>query len=370
MLGVRSLKNQNLIMSWLKLSQLSSIKPSEWIQLCEQHSLTVVQLCNLSLDEWLGIGVAPAIVGKRSKASYLASQAVEFLSKNPDIHCTYYGARDYPQSLCFLSHPPAVLFIKGSGDNLHDRQLAIVGSRHASVNGQHTAKSIAQEIAEQGIVITSGLARGIDSQAHLGALNAHNGRTIAVLGCGIDICYPKYNQGLFDEIVGRNGTIVSEFLPGSPPKAHHFPCRNRIVAMLSTGVLLVEAKIRSGSLITCNLAADMGKDVFAVPGNINHPLSEGAHWLIQQGAKLITSSADILNEFNVCTVIEEKPDSKRKHLEIDPILDSVDYDVTSLSEIIKRSKLSSSDVLTALLEHELQGLITAVPGGYLKLKGE
>nr|WP_242698847.1 DNA-processing protein DprA [Alteromonas sp. 5E99-2] len=357
-------------MSWLVLSQLSSIKPNKWVQLSEQHNLTIDELCRLPSDDWLTIGIHPSIVEKRSKATHLAELAIHFLSKNSDVQCTYYSASDYPQSLRLLSHPPAVLFIRGNNSNLHDRQLAIVGSRHASKNGQYTAKSFAQDVAEQGIVITSGLARGIDSQAHLGALNASNGRTIAVLGCGIDICYPKYNQGLFDKIIQRNGTVVSEFLPNTPPRPHHFPCRNRIVAMLSTGVLLVEAKIRSGSLITCNLAADMGKDVFAVPGNINHPLSEGANWLIQQGAKLITSSADILNEFNVYTVAEEKPDSKRKGLAIDPILDSVDYDVTPLYEIIKRSKLSSSDVLTALLEHELQGLVTAVPGGYLKLRGE
>jgi DNA processing protein len=357
-------------LTWLTFSQLSEFSATQWSMWLEQHKITPSQCNILSSGELKDLGIADKTRKKWESAKLTALSVLDFLVTNEHVDLITFDDIRYPESLKILSHPPCVLFVKGPSATLQQPQLSIVGSRHASPNGKRITENFAQELASMGIVITSGLARGIDSCAHKGAIVSKNGRTIAVLGCGIDICYPKYNQPLFDEILAHNGTIISEFLPNTPPRPHHFPQRNRIVAALSRGVLMVEAKIRSGSLITCNLAADLGKDVFAIPGNINQPLSEGGNWLIQQGAKLVTCTKDILDEWQCDYHQLELTTSNKKHLASDPILDSVDYDVTSLSDITSRSEMSSSTVLTALLEYELRGLIAAVPGGYLKLRGK
>lgn len=362
--------DSSLLYTWLMLSQMPGFSATQWSDWLDKHNVTQCQFSSLSQTECKDLGLAEKVLTRWESAKQIAHRTVEFLTKNEQVELIVYNDKRYPESLHILSHPPCVLFVKGHYANLNQPQLAIVGSRHASPNGRRITESFATELASNGIVITSGLARGIDSCAHKGAMAAENGRTIAVLGSGIDICYPQYNQPLLDDILANNGTIISEFLPNTPPRPHHFPQRNRIVAALSRGVLMVEAKIRSGSLITCNLAADLGKDVFAVPGNINHPLSEGGNWLIQQGAKLVTSTKDILDEWQCDYQQLEFTISDKKHLASNPILDSVDYDVTSLSDITLRSGMSSSTVLTELLEYELQGLIAAVPGGYLKLRGK
>lgn len=367
---MRTKLDSTLALTWLMFSQLSEFSATQWLMWLEQYQLIPNQCNTLSFSELKGLGVPDKTREKWESAKLKALRVLDFLVTNERIDLITFDDTRYPESLKILSHPPCVLFVQGPSATLPQPQLAIVGSRHASTNGKRITENFAQELASMGIAITSGLARGIDSCAHKGAIASKNGLTIAVLGCGIDICYPKYNQPLFDEILGNNGTIISEFLPSTPPRPHHFPQRNRIVAALSKGVLMVEAKIRSGSLITCNLAADLGKDVFAIPGNINQPLSEGGNWLIQQGAKLVTCTKDILDEWQCDYNQLELNMSNKKHLASDPILDSVDYDVTSLSDITSRSEMSSSTVLTALLEYELQGLIAAVPGGYLKLRGK
>ena len=356
--------------SWLVLSHFSSVSAKDWVIFFDQNQLTPSMFLELSSEDWMGLGVAQKVIERRSRAERAANSALEFINQCNKTSVITYTSEYYPARLAALAHPPCTLFVQGQIANLNALQIAMVGSRHASINGKRTTEMLARDLAAHGIAVTSGLAKGIDTSAHRGALQHKNGKTVAVLGCGIDICYPKYNQPLFDEIIDRSGSIVSEFLPGTPPRPHHFPQRNRIVAALTEGVVVVEAKIRSGSLITCNLAADLGKEVFAVPGNINHPLSEGGNWLIQQGAKLITCAYDVLEELKLVVQPTLLTENAKKHLASDPILDSVDYDVTHLNDIIKRSKLSSNDVLTALLEYELRGLIAAVPGGYLKLRGK
>ncbi|MFH1245230.1 MAG: DNA-processing protein DprA [Candidatus Omnitrophota bacterium] len=201
---------------------------------------------------------------------------------------------DYPKNLKFIYHPPALLYIKGSILPDDSIALAIVGSRRATYYGLHNAEKLAFELASRGIVIVSGLARGIDSAAHRGALKA-GGRTIAVLGSGLNRIYPAENAGLAEQI-SHHGAVISEFSPDSPPLRHNFPRRNRIISGLSLGVIVVEAAKRSGALLTANFALEQGREVFAFPGNIDSWTSCGTHGLIKQGAKLVESTEDIIEE--------------------------------------------------------------------------
>jgi DNA processing protein len=268
-----------------------------------------------------------------------------------------------------------VLFATGNKAHLQKPQIAIVGSRRASLQGKRIANDIAFGLSSNGVVVTSGLAMGIDSAAHQGALSGSTG-TIAVMGTGPEKIYPAKNSKLYEAINNDGGVSVTEFFPGQGPKPWHFPRRNRIIAALSLGTLVVEAKIKSGTLITANLAADMGREVFAVPGNIFHEYSEGCHWLIQQGAKLVTNINDILDEVGVqpeqlgLNVDEQNEKSTANSLATDKLLASVDYDITAIDVIAQRNALSVSQAMASLLEYELRGLVAAVPGGYVKLRGK
>lgn len=360
-------KLTELQIAWLKASQITAINAHEWRDITQRNALPLESLLILSNDEWKQIGLTDKAISQRQESKPFIDNAVAFVETN-DIQCITYDCITYPTALTQLSQPPCVLFAKGNLNAISRPCFAIVGSRLASINGKITASDIAKTLANAGIAVVSGLARGIDAAAHKGAIQ--EGITIAVLGCGIDVCYPKYHQSLQDQIIANNGLIITEFLPGTPPRAHHFPCRNRIVAALCLGILVIEAKIRSGSLITANLAADLGRDVFAVPGNINQPLSEGVNWLIQQGAMLVASAEDILSEYQLTEKAETADKkTKQKRLASNAILDSVDYDVTVVDDIAKRSKQPTESVLAALLEYELRGFVAAVPGGYIKLRG-
>ncbi|EHJ52812.1 DNA-processing protein DprA [Streptococcus macacae] len=202
--------------------------------------------------------------------------------------------KDYPLELKNIYNPPALLFYKGNIDLLQSKKLAIVGSRSSSQNGIDAVKKIVQELGNR-FVIVSGLARGIDTSAHLAVLR-NGGSSIAVIGTGLDMYYPKENKQLQDYIA-HNHLLLSEYGPGSRPLKYHFPERNRIIAGLSQGVVVAEAKLRSGSLITSERALEEGRDVYAIPGNILDGYSDGCHHLIQEGAKCITSGLDILNEY-------------------------------------------------------------------------
>jgi len=203
---------------------------------------------------------------------------------------------DYPQALKYTADPPVVLYCRG---RLMPDELcvAVVGSRKATWYGLDMSKKLSSELARHGVTVVSGMARGVDSKAHYGALEA-GGRTIAVLGCGVDIVYPKENRNLMNEICSK-GAVISEFLPGTEPIPFNFPARNRIISGLSQGVVIVEASEKSGSLITADYALEQGRDVFAVPGNINSMNSSGTNRLIREGARIITCAGDILDEINI-----------------------------------------------------------------------
>jgi len=228
------------------------------------------------------------------------------ISKNSSIVQIQRNSPDYPARLLDLYDPPSSLYIYGDIRLLNIPTIAIVGSRIASPEGVKNARYFAQALSAEGYLIISGLARGIDGAAHLGALGSNQDHpTIAVCGTGLDIVYPREHLGLA-KAIGGVGLLVSELVPGSGPKAWHFPRRNRIIAALSLGILVIEAAERSGSLITARLGCELGREIFAIPGSIHNPLSRGCHQLLQQGAKLVQSPKDILEELPIWSKTEFK----------------------------------------------------------------
>lgn len=290
----------------------------------------------------------------------------------------------YPQLLKQIYDPPLVLFIQGDVSLLNSQQIAVVGSRSASAGGRDTAFSFCQQLVRHHIVITSGLALGIDAAAHRGALHGTAG-TIAVVATGLDQVYPARHSALALKIIDAGGAIVSEFVPGTPARAGHFPKRNRLISGMSLGVLVVEAELKSGSLITARCALEQNREVFAIPSSIENPQAKGCHWLIKQGAKLVEQCADIIDEFafadqpslhlksNVDSnkSIEHIPNRggreiDRKGLSNDALLASVGFEVTPVDKVVSRSELPVEEVLTRLTMLELSGLVSAVPGGYIR----
>ncbi len=277
----------------------------------------------------------------------------------------------YPALLREIYDAPLVLYLQGNIDLVMKPQLAIVGSRHPTITGVETARQFAEVLARAGWVVTSGLALGVDAASHRGALAA-GGETIAVLGTGLQHIYPRSHQRLAEEIIAR-GVLVSEFPPDALPKAAHFPMRNRIISGLSLGVLVVEAAIKSGSLITARLALEQNREVFAIPGSIHNPLARGCHQLIRQGAKLVETAKDILDEIGVLipeVTLNSVEDKKQEAVDLDPklqrVLAQIGYEVTAIDVIISRSGLTAGELSSMLLSLELEGYVHAVPGGYMR----
>ncbi|WP_440877407.1 DNA-processing protein DprA [Thalassotalea sp. PLHSN55] len=287
----------------------------------------------------------------------------------------------YPQLLKEIYDPPLILFAKGNIRLFNSHQLAVVGSRYASVGGRENAQRFSKQLAQAGLTITSGLALGIDAYAHKGALSS--GKTVAVVATGLDRVYPSRHKALVKSLLDAGGLIVSEFPPGTLPKPGHFPKRNRIISGMSLGVLVVEATIKSGSLITARCAIEQNREVFAIPGSVANEQVKGCHWLIKQGAKLVDCSADIIEELESMSIsglhfnyqqnfegvaTDKIVKSEKQDLCIDSLLASVGYEITPIDAVVSRSKLPTDVVLTRLMMLELQGLVSAVPGGYLRLK--
>lgn len=299
------------------------------------------------------------------------TRALNWLDQSPSHVLMTLADEDYPARLREINSPPPVLFINGQPSELTRPQIAIVGSRQPSFTAQRQATRFADELAQAGLVVTSGLALGIDACAHRGALR--RGQTIAVMGTGPDQIYPARHRDLAEQIVER-GALVSEFLPGTAPKAQQFPRRNRVISGLSIGLIVAEAACKSGSLISAHYAVEQNRELFAIPGNIDNPLTAGPHQLIQHGAKLITKIADILEE--ITPIVPEILDKAAQHadnvtqqqLPSGGLLDNVGYETTSIDQIVERSLLPVEQVVGKLIELELAGLIAAVPGGYVRLR--
>lgn len=268
----------------------------------------------------------------------------------------------YPGALLDQSDPPVLLYAKGRIELLNCPALAIVGSRNATRQGEANAEAFAEALAAAGITIVSGLALGIDAAAHRGALKSL-ASTIAVIGTGPDRIYPARNQDLA-RMLAERGLIISEFPVGTPPLANNFPRRNRIIAGLGLGCLVVEAAQRSGSLITARLAAEAGREVFAIPGSIHSPLSRGCHALIRQGAKLVESAQDVLEELRWETGLSASNSIDSADNSGEPaLLALLGHDPCTVDALIERSGLTADSILAMLMALELDGRVAQLPGG-------
>jgi DNA processing protein len=274
----------------------------------------------------------------------------------------------YPRLLRESPDAPAVIYVLGEPSALAEPQIAMVGTRNPTAGGRDTARRFAGWFAQAGLVITSGLALGIDTACHEGALQA-NGLTLAVLGCGLDICYPRENRKLFER-VARSGALVSEFAPGTEPRAALFPQRNRIIAGLSSGTLVIEAASRSGSLITARLAGIAGREVFAIPGSIHNEMVRGCHELIRQGAKLVEKPEDVLSELKIslsAQLLANHAPSPSAGPVLDKaykiLLDALAFEPAGVDILIERTGLNSESIASMLLVLELDGHVAPHPGG-------
>lgn len=285
------------------------------------------------------------------------------------------GDPHYPVRLAAIHDPPPVLWVAGKVDVLSRPAVAIVGSRAGSPYALEVATRLGSDLARRGIVVVSGLARGVDSAAHRGALEG-SGTTIAVLGSGVDVIYPPEHARLAKNI-RHCGALVSEFPPGTPPLAGHFPQRNRIISGLSLAVVVVEASEKSGSLITAGFALEQGREVLAVPGNILGGRNRGAHALLKDGAKIVESADDILEEIRLPGVgcresgigarEPDRGDSASEDAVLKQMIPGEAYD---LDELSRRSSIDSVTLLQRLLEHELAGIVQRVDGGrFVRFRG-
>ena len=287
-------------------------------------------------------------------------------------HCLDGQNPSYPAMLGEIADPPPLLFVRGATAALADRQLAVVGSRNPSPVGEQLAREFSRALVETGFAVTSGLALGIDGAAHQGALDGE-GVTFAVAGTGLDQVYPRRHERLAESIVARGGALVSEFPPLTPPQASNFPRRNRIISGLSLGVLVVEAALRSGSLITARLALEQGREVFAVPGAVNNPLARGCNALIKQGAKLVETVDDILDEFAFTrlppkTQPHRQPATGSLDRECHSLLKYIAYAPTSVDTLVAATGNTPEAIASMLLLMELQGHIVPADGGYCRIR--
>ncbi len=270
---------------------------------------------------------------------------------------------DYPRALLELGFAPPALFFVGRRDLLNRPALAIVGSRNATAQGAENARAFAQTLSQAGLTIVSGLAVGVDAAAHAGALTAA-GSTLAVVGTGLDRVYPARNRALAHRIAEAGG-LISEFPPGTPPREKNFPRRNRLISGLARGVLVVEAALSSGSLITARYAGEQGREVFAIPGSIHSPLSKGCHKLIREGAKLVQTAQDILEELGMTSpaaaaaALKETPATASERC----VLDALGGDSADVDALVSRTALPPDVVVAALTNLELAGQVAAMPGG-------
>jgi DNA processing protein len=294
-----------------------------------------------------------------------------WLAESPDRHVLTLADPRFPPDLLQMADPPVLLYVIGDLDVLaHPRRLAMVGSRNPTPQGEANAHHFAKALGQAGVCVVSGLALGVDGAAHAGALEG-SAPTIAVVGTGLDRVYPRRHLSLAHRIAAH-GAIVSEYPLGTPPLQANFPQRNRLIAGLSQGTLVVEATLQSGSLITARLAAEQGREVFAIPGSIHAPQSRGCHALIRQGAKLVESAQDILEDLRIAG--PRSLDAARAEMneddEPDALLDALGFEPVSLDALQARTGLDTAQLQARLLELELDGAIGRLPGGLFQRLGQ
>lgn len=358
-------QQKNELKMWLVFYLCKGLGPKK-LDVLKQHT-ELTHLLTFSEAQLASLGLSSDIIKQLLYPNwYYIDTLIEYLSQHA-ITAIYYSHPCYPSQLKEISAAPLILFCKGNIDLLCKSQIAVVGSRSATPNGIEIASEFASAMSHQGIVVTSGLAGGIDTAAHKGALAA-SGETIAVVGTGVDVIYPKKNRLLFEQLLS-SGLIVSELLPGTKAHASHFPRRNRIIAGLSLGVLVVEAEIKSGSLITARYAIEQNREVFAVPGSLFNPYSHGCHYLIKQGAKLTETLDDIFEELGLLVKNGLYNKVEVDNLEqADPVLTQLGYEATSVDVLAERTQIPVEQLLTRLLDLELANQVERVLGGYIKLR--
>jgi DNA processing protein len=394
---------------WLALTALPNIGIQRLLKTASTCNVTLSEVGQIGAKTLGSIGWQTLQIDGLIEAHPSVLKCIQWLAGGSDRGIISYQCEEYPEQLKQISQAPLLLFTDGNYALLSSPQLAVVGSRTPTYNGLANTKTLVTEVlVHSDLIITSGLALGIDAQSHTAALCYDPGfyqnttwksRTIGVLGNGIDVVYPKRHARLYQQI-RENGLLVSEFPPSVMPSPKFFPRRNRIISGLSLGTLVTEARIKSGSLITAKYAIEQGREVFAMPSNINNKQAEGCHWLIKQGAKLTECAQDIFDELpksllktaqkqqaekkpkqnlatiglldnvpirpnrldaNRCAVQDELDDSSI-------VLQAVDFDVTSIDVIAVRTGQSISTLFVQLLEYELRGFITSTSEGYLKLR--
>ena len=370
---------------WLALLRTPGIGPSTLVQLSQQ------------IPDIPALFDAPELIN-RFNLPHARKTALENTLKHPDWQAveqdlTWAEQRDnhillinqpgYPELLKQTHSPPAILFVKGQIDIVNDIQLAMVGSRNPTADGRDSAWQFARHLADHGMVITSGMALGIDAQSHYGALAADGGRSIAVAGTGLDRIYPARHKELAWQLAER-GAIVSEYPLGTGPLKHHFPQRNRIISGLSVGTLVVEAALKSGSLITAYEALEQSREVFAIPGSIHNPLSRGCHQLIKSGAKLVETADDILEELASLIQVPRHSEDASEKLKvsvspgpvIDPLLPKIQqqllkhigYSPRTIDDLIEQTGLDAADIQANLILLEINDYIQTHPGDQVSLK--
>jgi DNA processing protein len=320
-------------------------------------------------------GLKPETLAALARPDRAGIDAALAWAELADAHILTWDDPRYPPLLAEISDPPTLLFVRGDPLLLAEPQIAVVGSRNPSPGGLETTRELAGALAGYGLVVTSGLALGVDAAAHTAALG--RGRTLAVLGTGPDLVYPASHRDLARRIA-ENGALVTELAPGEGPKARHFPRRNRIISGLSLGTLVTEAALKSGSLITARLAAEQGREIFAVPGSIRNPLARGCHSLIREGARLVEEAGEILSELaprlrGLLAVAPPVADcaasdgADAPNAGLDPdyrnLLAALGEDPVAQDELIRRTGLPAQSVSSMLLVLELEGHVSSGPGG-------
>jgi DNA processing protein len=360
--------NKDDLAGLLALEGCPGVGPKRFRQLLDQAGGSIQQLLAPGANR--NFGLAP------EESQYLSNpdsdvidHALRWLDTSEQHYILTLADPGYPELLGQIPDPPPILYLVGNPDLLTSPQIALVGSRNCSASGADTAFDFARFLAHSGLTITSGLAQGIDRQAHLAALEA-GGATVAVVGTGIDRIYPAGNRQLAHDIATQ-GLIVSEFPLGTAPIAHNFPRRNRIISGLSLAVLVIEATRNSGSLITARYALEQGREVFAIPGSIHSPHSKGCHQLIREGAKLVDRAADIIDDIGSLLgfIADQAPsvaDSTNPFLQdadYQRLLSAMGYDPVSMDTLVARSGLTVEQLSSMLLLLELNDQIKPAPGG-------
>ena len=356
---------------WLRLMKVSSLYGDRMVEIAQR----LCAAASVDREALHAVGMTAAQAKLFFRLDEHELDETRRWLEQPDHHLLRGDDPRYPLRLKAIADYPGALLVSGGLALLHSAQLAVIGSRSHSWYGARWGKLFSETLAQKGITITSGLALGIDGVAHRGALAAE-GKTIAVLGNGLGRVYPRRHASLAQQIVDNGGALVSEFPLITPPLPAHFPRRNRIISGLSLGVLVVEAALRSGSLVTVRCALEQGRDVFALPGPIGNPGSEGPHWLIKQGAVPVTSPEDIVeywhNELAWLTdtsdSINNCADQPSVALPFPELLANVGDEVTPVDVVAERAGQPVPVTVAQLLELELAGWIAAVPGGYVRLR--